>query len=73
MRHGAKRSGRHAKSQRKAERGRPLEPPVRLIMAATALGMLVGAIVAPAGTDEDAVKAWLKDLAAIRAPAVDEP
>ena len=37
------------------------------------LHLLVGAIVAPAGTDEDAVKAWLKDLAAIRAPAVDEP
>jgi hypothetical protein len=74
MRHAAQRSGRHADSQQKARRGRPLEPPVRLIMAATILGMLVGTIIAPADADDEAaIDAWLKDLAAIQAPAADEP
>lgn len=74
MRHSAQRSGRHASSQQKAQRGKPIEPPVRLIMAAMALGMLVGAVAAPAGTDDAAaLNAWLKDLVTARAPAVDEP
>ena len=73
MRHGAKRSGRQVHSQQKAERGRPLEPPVRLIMAAMALGMLVGAVAAPAGTVDTGLNAWLRDLVTAQAPVADEP
>ncbi|MDY7108810.1 MAG: hypothetical protein SYC29_09250 [Planctomycetota bacterium] len=59
-------------SEREPGRGKPAEPPVRLVLAMTVLGMLIGALIAPADADAAALGAWLKDLTTARAPA-DEP
>jgi hypothetical protein len=56
-------------SAQHSQRGKPVEPPVRLVLAMTVLGMLVGALLAPAETDEGGLTAWLKDLTTARAPA----
>jgi hypothetical protein len=71
MRHSVQRSGRQASAQQNARKGSPADPPVRLILAMTVLGMLIGALLAPGPEDDPALQRWLKDLVAIQASADD--
>jgi hypothetical protein len=63
MRHFAQRRRQNSHSQRRTA-GEPgaVEVPVRLVMVAVVLGMLVGAVAAPEAPDRAALDAWLSEV-----------
>ena len=73
MRHFAQRHRQKSPSQRRtaSERG-PVEVPVRLVMVAVVLGMLVGAVAAPEAPDRAALDAWLSDVMTAEPAAGDD-
>jgi len=73
MRHFAQRRRQKSPSQRKtaSERG-PVEVPVRLVMVAVVLGMLLGAVAAPDAPDRSALDAWLSEVMTAEPAAVDD-